>query len=36
MLKNIHVKSFALIDEVEINLASGLNVLTGEIGRAHV
>ena len=30
MLKNIHVKSFALIDEVEINLASGLNVLTGE------
>ena len=32
MLKNIHVKSFALIDEVEINLASGLNVLTGETG----
>ena len=32
MLKNIHVKSFALIDEVEINLASGLNALTGETG----
>lgn len=32
MLKNIHVTSFALIDEVEINLASGLNVLTGETG----
>ena len=32
MLKNIHVKSFALIDEVEINLASGLNILTGETG----
>ena len=32
MLKNIHVKSVALIDEVEINLASGLNVLTGETG----
>ena len=26
------MKSFALIDEVEINLASGLNVLTGETG----
>lgn len=32
MLKNIHVKSFALIDEVEINLAPGLNILTGETG----
>lgn len=32
MLKNIHVKSFALIDEVEINIASGLNILTGETG----
>ena len=32
MLKNIHVKSFALIDEVELNLASGLNILTGETG----
>ena len=32
MLKNIHVKSFALIDEVEINLASGLNIITGETG----
>ena len=32
MLKNIHVKNFALIDEVEIDLAKGLNVLTGETG----
>ena len=32
MLKNIHVKNFALIDEVEIDLASGLNILTGETG----
>ena len=32
MLKNIHVKNFALIDEVEIDLTNGLNVLTGETG----
>lgn len=32
MLKNIHVKNFALIDEVEIDLMEGLNVLTGETG----
>lgn len=32
MLKNIHVRNFALIDEVEINLAEGLNILTGETG----
>lgn len=32
MLENIHVKNFALIDEVEINLSDGLNILTGETG----
>lgn len=32
MLKNIHVKNFALIDEVEIDLTDGLNILTGETG----
>jgi len=32
MLKNIHVRNFALIDEVEIDLAKGLNILTGETG----
>lgn len=32
MLKNIHVKNFALIDEVEIDLTKGLNILTGETG----
>ena len=32
MLKNIHVKNFALIDEVEIDLSDGLNILTGETG----
>ncbi|MDO4188940.1 MAG: DNA repair protein RecN [Lachnospiraceae bacterium] len=32
MLRNIHVKNFALIDEVEIDLYKGFNVLTGETG----
>ena len=32
MLKNIHVKNFALIDEVEIDLGPKLNILTGETG----
>ena len=32
MLQSIHVKNFALIDEVEIDLSNGLNILTGETG----
>lgn len=32
MLLNIHVKNFALIDEADIDLGSGLNILTGETG----
>lgn len=32
MLKNIHVRNFALIDEVEIDLTKGLNIITGETG----
>lgn len=32
MLQNLHVKNMALIDEVEIELQSGLNILTGETG----
>ncbi|MCR4807619.1 MAG: DNA repair protein RecN [Lachnospiraceae bacterium] len=32
MLLNIHVKNIALIDEVEIDLREGLNILTGETG----
>ncbi len=32
MLLNIHVKNMALIDEAEIDLAEGLNILTGETG----
>ena len=32
MLRSIHVKNMALIDEEEITLDSGLNILTGETG----
>lgn len=32
MLLNLHVKNFALIDEVELDFGDGLNVLTGETG----
>lgn len=32
MLKSLYVKNFALIDEVQLELAAGLNILTGETG----
>ncbi|MFW5999268.1 MAG: DNA repair protein RecN [Halanaerobiaceae bacterium] len=32
MLENLKVKNFAIIEELEINLTSGLNVMTGETG----
>ena len=32
MLRSIHVKNLALIDEEEILLKDGLNILTGETG----
>ena len=32
MLTNVHVKNLALIEESEITLKSGFNVLTGETG----
>lgn len=32
MLQSIHVKNIALIDEVELELLDGLNILTGETG----
>lgn len=32
MLWNIHVKNMALIQETEIELSPGLNILTGETG----
>ena len=32
MLKQLRIKNFALIDDIEINLFEGLNVMTGETG----
>lgn len=32
MLLHLHVKNFALMDEVEVDFAEGLNILTGETG----
>ncbi len=32
MLEKIHIKNFALIDELEVKFKAGLNVLTGETG----
>lgn len=32
MLKNLHVKNLALIDEAEVDFTEGLNILTGETG----
>lgn len=32
MLLNLHVKNLAIIDEIEVDFAEGLDVLTGETG----
>ena len=32
MLKNLHVKNLALIDEAEVTFNEGLNILSGETG----
>lgn len=32
MLLNLHVKNFAIIDEIEVNFKDGLNILSGETG----
>lgn len=32
MLKNIHIKNIALIEEADIDLDNGLNIMTGETG----
>lgn len=32
MLRNLHVKKLALIDELEVDFEQGLNILTGETG----
>lgn len=30
MLRNLHVKNLALMDEMEVEFEEGLNILTGE------
>ena len=32
MLLNLHVKNFAIIDEIDMDFSEGLNILTGETG----
>ncbi len=32
MLKNLHVENFALIDKIDVEFGSGLNIITGETG----
>lgn len=32
MLRNLHVKNLALIDEIEVEFGPGLNIMTGETG----
>ena len=32
MLRNLHIKNMALIDEIDISFEEGLNILTGETG----
>ena len=32
MITNLHIKNIGIIDDLEINLNKGMNVLTGETG----
>ncbi len=32
MLKELHIKNFAIIEDEQVSFASGLNVITGETG----
>ncbi|HBX66005.1 MAG TPA: hypothetical protein DEG32_07535, partial [Balneolaceae bacterium] len=32
MIKSLHIKDFALIDELEVDFEEGLNILTGQTG----
>ena len=32
MIKKIHVKNYILINDITVDLAEGLNVITGETG----
>ena len=36
MLQSLHVKNLALIDEIEVEFAEGLNILTGETGAGKI
>ena len=35
MLQRLYVKNLALIDEIEVELKDGLNILTGETGAGN-
>ena len=32
MLKHLHIQNYALIDSIDLDLGSGLSVITGETG----
>ncbi|MDE5912794.1 MAG: AAA family ATPase, partial [Muribaculaceae bacterium] len=32
MLKRLHISNYALIDDIDIDFADGLNIITGETG----
>src|SRR5687768_13705374 len=32
MLQHLHIQNYAIIDNLEINLSEGLNIITGETG----
>ena len=32
MLSKLHIQNYAIIDELEVNFSSGLNIITGETG----
>ena len=32
MLRSLHIRDYALIDELEVEFDSGLNIITGETG----
>ena len=34
MITSLHIKNIGIIDEIDINLNSGFNILTGETGAA--
>lgn len=36
MLAQLTISNFAIVRELEIDFHSGMTVITGEIGRAHV